>query len=139
MAYLEVYPPKTIDYSALYENNVLFLFGEIEDGQGIVETLIGWNLMNPDKLITMYINSGGGFVADGMSIYETMQRISNPVRTICVGEACSIASILLLAGTKGERYMTKYSWIMMHQSSMLLGGDTDTVYSRADMMKRQEE
>ena len=108
-------------YSRLLEDRIIFLSGEIDDAMAntIVAQLIYLEGKNPDKDISIYINSPGGSVTAGMAIYDTMQYIKCDVSTICVGLAASMAAFLLAAGTKGKRYCLPNSEVMIHQP---LGG-----------------
>ena len=108
-------------YSRLLEDRIIFLSGEIDDAMAntIVAQLIYLEGKNPDKDISIYINSPGGSVTAGMAIYDTMQYIKCDVSTICVGLAASMAVFLLAAGTKGKRYCLPNSEVMIHQP---LGG-----------------
>lgn len=108
-------------YSRLLEDRIIFLSGEIDDATAntVVAQLIYLEGKNPDKDISLYINSPGGSVTAGMAIYDTMQYIKCDVSTICVGLAASMGAFLLAAGTKGKRYCLPNSEVMIHQP---LGG-----------------
>lgn len=108
-------------YSRLLKERVVFLVGQVEDHMAnlIVAQLLFLESENPDKDIHLYINSPGGAVTAGMAIYDTMRFIKPDVSTICVGQACSMGSLLLTAGTKGKRYCLPHSRVMIHQP---LGG-----------------
>jgi ATP-dependent Clp protease protease subunit len=108
-------------YSRLLKERVVFCVGPIDDYMAnvIVAQLLFLESENPDKDINLYINSPGGIVTAGMAIYDTMQFIKPDVSTICVGQAASMGSLLLAAGTKGKRYALPNSRIMIHQP---LGG-----------------
>lgn len=108
-------------YSRLLEDRIIFLSGEIDDATAntIVAQLIYLEGKNPDKDISLYINSPGGSVTAGMAIYDTMKYIKCDVSTICVGMAASMGAFLLAAGTKGKRYCLPNSEVMIHQP---LGG-----------------
>ena len=108
-------------YSRLLEDRIIFLSGEIDDAMAntIVAQLIYLEGKNPDKDISLYINSPGGSVTAGMAIYDTMQYIKCDVSTICVGLAASMGAFLLAAGAKGKRYCLPNSEVMIHQP---LGG-----------------
>ena len=106
-------------YSRLLKERIIFLTGEVHDG---VTALICAQLLfleseNPDKPISFYINSPGGVVTSGMSVYDTMQYIKCDVSTVCVGQAASMGSLLLTAGAEGQRYSLPSSRIMIHQPS----------------------
>ncbi|NDE90896.1 MAG: ATP-dependent Clp endopeptidase proteolytic subunit ClpP [Alphaproteobacteria bacterium] len=106
-------------YSRLLKERIIFLVGEVND---YVSSLICAQLLfleseNPAKEISFYINSPGGVVTSGMSIYDTMQYIKSPVSTIVMGQACSMGSLLLAGGEKGKRYSLPNSRVMIHQPS----------------------
>ena len=106
-------------YSRLLKDRVVFIVGGIEDHVAnlVVAQLLFLESENPDKDIHLYINSPGGVVTAGMSIYDTMQFIKPDVSTICVGQAASMGSLLLAGGTKGKRYALPHSRIMIHHPS----------------------
>ena len=106
-------------FSRLLKERIVFVSGPIDDGMStlIVAQLLFLEAENPKKEISMYINSPGGVVTAGLSIYDTMQYIRPPVSTLCVGQAASAGSLLLTAGTKGLRYSLPNSRIMVHQPS----------------------
>ncbi|MGP1939553.1 MAG: ATP-dependent Clp endopeptidase proteolytic subunit ClpP [Arsenophonus sp. ET-DL9-MAG3] len=108
-------------YSRLLKERIIFLTGQIEDYMAnlVVAQMLFLEAENPDKDIYLYINSPGGVVTAGMSIYDTMQFIKPDVSTICIGQACSMGAFLLTAGTKGKRYCLFNSRVMIHQP---LGG-----------------
>lgn len=108
-------------YSRLLRERIIFLVGEVNDQTAnlIVSQLLFLEAENPDKDIYFYINSPGGSISAGLSIYDTMNFISCDVNTICLGQACSMGSFLLAAGTKGKRASLPNSEIMIHQP---LGG-----------------
>jgi len=106
-------------YSRLLKDRVIFIVGGIEDTVAnlVVAQLLFLESENPDKDIHLYINSPGGVVTSGLSIYDTMQFIKPDVSTICVGQAASMGSLLLAGGAKGKRYCLPHSRIMIHQPS----------------------
>lgn len=108
-------------YSRLLEDRIIFLSGEIDDAVAntVVAQLIYLEARDVNKDISLYINSPGGSVTAGMAIYDTMNYIKCPVRTICIGMAASMAAFLLSSGTKGKRYALPNSEVMIHQP---LGG-----------------
>jgi ATP-dependent Clp protease protease subunit len=108
-------------YSRLLKERVIFIVGPVEDHMAnlVVAQLLFLESENPEKDISLYINSPGGVVSAGLSIYDTMQFIKCDVSTICVGQAASMGAVLLAAGTKGKRYSLPHSRIMVHQP---LGG-----------------
>ncbi|GGK40329.1 ATP-dependent Clp protease proteolytic subunit [Salinarimonas ramus] len=104
-------------YSRLLRENIIFLTGVVEDNTAslIVAQLLYLEAENPKKEISFYINSPGGVMTSGLSIYDTMQFIRNPVSTLCVGQAASAGSLLLCAGAKGNRFALPNSRVMVHQ------------------------
>jgi ATP-dependent Clp protease protease subunit len=106
-------------YSRLLKERIIFLVGPVND---MVSSLMCAQLLfleseNPNKDISFYINSPGGVVTSGLAIYDTMQYIRSPVATVCIGQAASMGSLLLCAGTKGKRISLPNSRIMIHQPS----------------------
>ncbi|MGH8398359.1 MAG: ATP-dependent Clp endopeptidase proteolytic subunit ClpP [Gammaproteobacteria bacterium] len=108
-------------YSRLLKDRVVFIVGAIDDyvANLVVAQLLFLESENPDKDISLYINSPGGSVTAGLSIYDTMQFVKPDVSTICVGQAASMGSLLLTGGAKGKRYCLPHSRMMIHQP---LGG-----------------
>jgi ATP-dependent Clp protease protease subunit len=106
-------------YSRLLKERVIFLVGEVNDQVAnlIVAQMQFLESENPDKDINFYINSPGGAVTAGLAIYDTMQFIKPSVSTMCIGQACSMGSFLLMAGAKGKRFALPNSRIMIHQPS----------------------
>jgi len=106
-------------YSRLLKERIIFVCGTIEDGMAnsIIAQLLFLESENPEKDIYMYINSPGGVVTAGLAIYDTMQYIKPKIATFCLGQACSAASLLLMAGEKGLRHALANSRIMIHQPS----------------------
>ena len=106
-------------YSRLLKERIIFVTGEVEDHMAtlIVAQLLFLESENPDKDIFMYINSPGGVVTSGLGIYDTMQYIKPKVATLCMGQACSMGSLLLTAGEKGMRYCLPNARVMIHQPS----------------------
>ena len=106
-------------FSRLLKERLIFLTGPIDDHVAnlVVAQLLFLESENPDKDIHIYINSPGGVVTAGLSIYDTMQFIKPDVATICVGQASSMGSFLLAAGAKGKRYCLPNSRVMIHQPS----------------------
>ena len=104
-------------YSRLLRERVVFLVGPVNDQSAnlVVAQLLFLESENPDKDISLYINSPGGSVSAGMSIYDTMQFIKPNVSTLCMGMAASMGAVLLCAGTKGKRFALPNSEIMLHQ------------------------
>ncbi|MDO9161030.1 MAG: ATP-dependent Clp endopeptidase proteolytic subunit ClpP [Methylococcaceae bacterium] len=108
-------------YSRLLKERVIFLVGQVEDYMAnlVVAQLLFLESENPDKDIHLYINSPGGSVTAGMSIYDTMQFIKPDVSTMCIGQAASMGALLLTGGAEGKRYCLPHSRMMIHQP---LGG-----------------
>ncbi len=108
-------------YSRLLKERVIFMVGQVEDHMAnlIVAQLLFLEAENPDKDIHLYINSPGGSVTAGMSIYDTMQFIKPDVSTMCIGQAASMGALLLTGGAEGKRYCLPNSRMMIHQP---LGG-----------------
>ena len=106
-------------FSRLLKERIIFVNGEVHDGMSslICAQLLHLESENPKKDIFMYINSPGGVVTSGLAIYDTMQYIRPDVATLCMGQACSMGSLLLAAGTAGKRYSLPNSRIMIHQPS----------------------
>jgi ATP-dependent Clp protease protease subunit len=104
-------------YSRLLKERVIFLVGPVDDGVAnlIVAQMLFLESENPDKDISLYINSPGGSVTAGLAIYDTMQFLKPDVSTMCVGQAASMGALLLAAGAKGKRYSLPHSRIMIHQ------------------------
>ena len=101
------------------EQRKVFLWGEVHDksAREITNRLLYLEAMDPGKEITFYINSPGGVITSGMVIYDTMQMISSPISTVCMGMAASMGSILLSGGQKGKRFIFPHGEVMIHQPS----------------------
>ena len=129
-------------YSRLLKERVVFLVGEVNDQTAnlVVAQLLFLESENPDKDISLYINSPGGSVTAGMSIYDTMQFIKPDVSTMCLGFAASMGAFLLAAGANGKRYSLPNSKIMIHQ---VLGGAhgqaTDIEIHARDILRTKEQ
>ena len=106
-------------FSRLLKERIIFITGGVHDEMAtvIIAQLLFLEAENPEKAISMYINSPGGIVSSGLAIYDTMQYIKPPVSTMCVGQAASMGSLLLSAGEKGQRFALPNSRIMVHQPS----------------------
>lgn len=106
-------------YSRLLKDRVIFVVGQVEDYMAnlVVAQLLFLESENPDKDIHLYINSPGGSVTAGLSIYDTMQFINPNVSTMCIGQAASMGALLLAGGTKGKRFALPHSRMMIHQPS----------------------
>ena len=109
-------------YSRLLKERVIFLSGPIDDyiSNLVVAQLLFLESENPEKDISIYINSPGGSISAGLAIYDTMQFISSSVSTLCIGQAASMGALLLAGGDKGKRFVLPNSRVMIHQPS--LGG-----------------
>ena len=129
-------------YSRLLKDRVIFLVGEVNDQTAnlVVAQLLFLESENPDKDISLYINSPGGSVTAGMAIYDTMQFIKPQVSTMCLGFAASMGAFLLAAGERGKRYSLANSKIMIHQ---VLGGArgqaTDIEIHARDIIRTKEQ
>jgi ATP-dependent Clp protease protease subunit len=120
-------------YSRLLKERVIFLVGPVEDYMAnlVVAQLLFLEAENPDKDIHLYINSPGGSVTAGMSIYDTMQFIKPDISTMCIGQACSMGAFLLNAGTKGKRFCLPNSRVMIHQPSGGAQGQASDIHIQA--------
>ena len=116
-------------YSRLLKERIIFLGEPIEDhiANLVIAQLLFLESEDPTKDISLYINSPGGVVTSGLAIYDTMQYLKAPVSTICIGQAASMASVLLAAGAKGKRFALPNSRIMIHQGSAGFRGNTPDV------------
>ena len=129
-------------YSRLLRERIIFLVGPVNDGVAnlVVAQMLFLESENPDKEISLYINSPGGSVSAGMSIYDTMQFIKPEVSTLCMGMAASMGAFLLTAGAKGKRFALPNSKIMIHQP---LGGAqgqaTDIEIHAREILKTREQ
>ncbi|MDE0251006.1 MAG: ATP-dependent Clp endopeptidase proteolytic subunit ClpP [Gammaproteobacteria bacterium] len=129
-------------YSRLLKERVVFVVGPIEDHMAnlVVAQLLFLESENPDKDISIYINSPGGSVSAGMAIYDTMQFTSPDISTLCVGQAASMGALLLAGGAKSKRYALRHSRIMIHQP---LGGfqgqATDIDIHAKEILKVREQ
>ncbi|MCC7516535.1 MAG: ATP-dependent Clp protease proteolytic subunit, partial [Pseudomonadales bacterium] len=122
----------------LLKERVIFLVGQVEDYMAnlVVAQLLFLEAENPDKDIHLYINSPGGSVTAGMSIYDTMQFIKPDVSTMCIGQACSMGAFLLAGGAKGKRYCLPNSRTMIHQpSGGAQGQATDILIHAEEIIK----
>ena len=128
-------------YSRLLKDRVVFIVGGIDDNVAnvVVAQLLFLESENPDKDIHLYINSPGGIVTAGLSIYDTMQFIKPDVSTICVGQAASMGSLLLAGGEKGKRHCLQHSRIMIHQPSGGFQGQASDIDIQAkEVLKLRE-
>ena len=129
-------------YSRLLKDRLVFVIGGIEDQVAnlVVAQLLFLESENPDKDIHLYINSPGGVVTAGLSIYDTMQFIRPDVSTICVGQAASMGALLLAGGAKGKRYCLPHSRIMIHQPSGGFQGQASDIDIHArEVLKLKEQ
>ena len=129
-------------YSRLLRERIIFLVGPVNDGVAnlVVAQMLFLESENPDKDIFLYINSPGGSVSAGMSIYDTMQFIKPDVSTMCMGLAASMGSFLLMAGAKGKRLSLPNSRIMIHQpSGGAQGQATDIEIHAREILKTREQ
>jgi ATP-dependent Clp protease protease subunit len=128
-------------YSRLLKDRIVFVGAEIDDqlANSIVAQLLFLSAEDPDKDIHMYINSPGGSITAGFSIYDTMQLIKPQVNTICTGMAASFGSLLLLAGAKGKRYALPNSEIMIHQPHGGAQGQASDIAIRAKRILKLRE
>lgn len=128
-------------FSRLLKERIIFLTGPVNDEVSslVVAQLLFLEADNPDKDISFYINSPGGVVTSGMAMYDTMQYIKPKVATICIGQACSMGSLLLAAGEPGMRYALPNSRIMIHQPSGGAQGQASDIEIQArEILKLRE-
>jgi ATP-dependent Clp protease, protease subunit len=129
-------------YSRLLKERVIFLVGPVNDMTAnlVVAQLLFLEAENPDKDISLYINSPGGSVTAGMSIYDTMQFVKPDVSTLCIGQAASMGAFLLAAGAKGKRFSLPNSRVMIHQpSGGFQGQSTDIQIQAKEIMYLREK
>ncbi len=129
-------------FSRLLKERIIFLTGPVEDGMAslICAQLLFLESENPKKEIALYINSPGGVVTSGMSIYDTMQYIKSPVSTVCTGMAASMGSFLLMAGEPGQRIALPNARIMVHQPSGGFRGQASDIARHAeDILKTKRK
>ena len=128
-------------YSRLLKDRIIFLGGEIDDHLSnlVVAQLLFLESEDPDKDIHLYINSPGGVVTAGMAIYDTMQYIKAPVSTICVGQAASMAALLLAGGEKGKRFSLNNARIMIHQPLGGFQGQATDIHIHAQEILRMKK
>ena len=128
-------------YSRLLKDRIVFLGGEINDDVAnvIVAQLLFLEMENPDADISLYINSPGGSVTAGMAIYDTMNYVKCPVRTVCIGMAASMGAFLLMAGEKGKRLALPNSEIMIHQPLGGASGQASDVQIRAEWLLKTKQ
>ena len=128
-------------YSRLLKDRVVFLRGEVNQAtaNSIVAQLLFLEMEDPDAEISMYINSPGGSVTDGMAIFDTMRYIKPKVRTVCLGMAASMGAFLLMAGEKGKRCALPNSEVMIHQPLGGASGQATDVQIRAEWLLKTKE
>ena len=116
-------------YSRLLKDRIIFVTDQIEDHMAnlIIAQLLFLESEDPERDIYLYVNSPGGVVTSGLAIYDTMQYLKAPVNTVCIGQAASMAAVLLAAGAKGKRYALPNARIMIHQGSGGFRGNTPDV------------
>lgn len=122
------------------DNRTIFLWGQVDDksARHVVERLLYLNSINHDE-IKLYINSPGGYVTAGFSMYDTINEIKSPVSTICTGLAASMGSILLSVGTKGSRFIQPHARVMIHQpSGGARGPASDIEITAQEILKTKE-
>ena len=128
-------------YSRLLKERIIFLGTPINDevANNVMAQLIFLEYENPEKDITLYINSPGGYVSAGLAIYDTMQHVRPNIATICIGSCASMAAVLLAAGTKGKRYALPHSRIMLHQpSGAATGQSTDIQITAKEIIRTKD-
>jgi len=129
-------------FSRLLKDRIIFLGGEINDltANVIIAQLLFLESEDPDKEINLYINSPGGSITAGMAIYDTMQFVGCDISTICIGQAASMAAVLLAAGSEGKRFALPHSRMLLHQPLGNLGGqatDIDIAAKEILLIKNQ--
>ncbi|MFH1880450.1 MAG: ATP-dependent Clp endopeptidase proteolytic subunit ClpP [Bacillota bacterium] len=128
-------------YSRLLKDRIVFLGGEIDDAVAnvVVAQMLFLEMDNPDAEISLYINSPGGSVTSGMAIFDTMNYIKSPVRTVCIGMAASMGAFLLMAGAKGKRLALPNSEVMIHQPLGGASGQASDVQIRAEWLQKTKQ
>ena len=128
-------------FSRLLKERIIFINGPIHDGMShlVVAQLLHLEAENPSKEISIYINSPGGVVTSGLSIYDTMQYIKPKVSTLCIGQAASMGSVLLAGGTKGMRFALPNSRIMVHQPSGGFQGQASDIMIHAEETQKLKD
>jgi len=129
-------------YSRLLKDNIIFLGSAIDDNVSNLVTaqMLFLEAEDPEKDISLYINSPGGSITAGMGIYDTMQFIRTDVSTICIGQAASMAALLLAAGAKGKRFTLPHARVLIHQPSLggLSGQATDIDIQAREILRMRE-
>ncbi len=132
-------------YSRMLKERIIFLMGPVDDHVAslITAQLLYLEAENPDKDVSLYINSPGGIVTSGLAIYDTMQYVRPDISTICIGQAASMGSLLLSAGAKGKRFALPHARVMTHQPSGGFQGQATDIEIHAreiiDMRRRLNE
>jgi len=128
-------------YSRLLKDRIIMLSGEVNDqvASTIVAQLLFLEAQDPDKDIFFYINSPGGVITSGLSMYDTMNYIKPDIVTICMGQAASMGAFLLSAGTKGKRYALPHARIMIHQPSGGAQGQSTDIQIQAEEIQRLKD
>ncbi len=129
-------------YSRLLEDRIVFVGTPITDtvANVVIAQLLYLQKDNKNQEINLYINSPGGYVSDGLAIYDTMQFISCDIATFCIGQAMSMGALLLAAGTKGKRFVLPHGRVMLHQPSGGVGGTAADIERHAEeIVKLREE
>lgn len=128
-------------FSRLLKDRIIFIDGEINDTTAdlVVAQILFLESENPDKDISIYINSPGGSVTAGLAIYDTMQYVKCPVQTICLGQAASMGAFLLAGGSKGKRYALPSSRVMIHQPWGGVEGQESDISVQAREIQRLKE
>jgi ATP-dependent Clp protease protease subunit len=130
-------------YSRLLKDNIIFLGRPIDDDVSnlVIAQMLFLEAENPEKDIALYVNSPGGSITSGLAIYDTMQYIKPDVSTLCVGQAASMAAVLLAAGTKGKRSVLPNSRVLIHQPLLygLQGQQTDIDIHAKDLFRMREK
>ena len=128
-------------YSRLLKERVIFITGTVEDQMAnlIVAQLLFLEAENPDKDINLYINSPGGSVTSGLSIYDTMTYIKPDISTLCIGQACSMGAVLLAGGSKGKRFALPNSRIMIHQPMGGFQGQATDIEIQAKEIENKQD
>jgi len=128
-------------YSRLLKDGVIFLGSPIDDNMAnvIIAQLLFLEAEDPEKDVSIYINSPGGIISSGMAIYDTMRFIKNDVVTICIGQAASMAAILLAAGTKGKRFALPNSKVVIHQPLGGFEGQATDILIQAEEIRKVKD
>jgi ATP-dependent Clp protease protease subunit len=128
-------------YSRLLKDGVIFLGSAIDDNMAnvIIAQLLFLEAEDPEKDVSLYINSPGGIISSGMAIYDTMRFIKNDVVTICIGQAASMAAILLAAGTKGKRFALPNSKVVIHQPLGGFEGQATDILIQAEEIRKVKD